>query len=729
MTGVRLRASAAKPAGWRPGWFQDRIEWLKVRRNWMLLVGIVLALILLLVLGTFAYAFATLPDPSRLDLAAGDIQIVDRNNHPIEQRNAQGVRVIPVELKDISINLRNATIAVEDKHFYQHHGVDWGRVIKAGVIDVITRRPQQGASTITEQLAKISILQSPKKSILRKLREAMVATSLESKYSKDDILKLYLNSIYYGHHATGVEAAAETYFGKHAKDLTIGEAALLAGLPNGPTYFDPAQHKDRALARQEIVLDAMVSSGMITSAQADQAKNEPLKLVFKENRSSQAPHFVDYVFEQLESTYGPSAVNKGGFSVKTTLDLNLQKAAEQAVAVGQQKLGPLGADNGDFLAMDPKTGEILAMVGSADFLNKDIHGEFNVVTGLRQPGSSFKPYAYEQAFRSHKLTMGSMLDDTSRHFANGQFHDFDYRDMGMITAHTALLLSRNIPALETMQAAGVDNVVNFAHDMGITTPLKSEVTTAIGSSEVRMLDHAVGYGVFANGGTRHDPVSILEVKDKDGNVLDKPNAPGAKQVISAQEAHLITFILKDYSSQWNLGWNKPFAGKSGTTNNYRDAWMMAYSPNLVIGAWVGHTADTGNQDMNGVYGSMVGSSVLKDFINNGLTQAHFTVETFKRPDGLIDGPPCATSATASPSASPSPSPSPSSSSSEKELYLPGTECKPAPTPSPTPSPSPSDLLSPLPSILPSGIVSSPSPSPTPAPTPTPTPTATPTKSP
>ena len=729
---ARRRASAAKPAGWRPNWFQDRLEWLKVRRNWMTVAGIAVALVLLLVLGTFAYAYATLPDPSRLDLAGGDIQIFDRNNHLIEQRNSQGVRVIPVELRDISPNIQNATIAVEDKHFYQHGGVDWGRVIKAGIIDVIARKPQQGASTITEQLAKIAILQSPKKTILRKLREAMVATALESKYKKTEILKLYLNSIYYGHHATGVEAASEVYFGKKAKDLTLGESALLAGLPNGPTYFDPALHKERALARQAVVLDAMVSSGMITSAQAEQAKNEPLKFVFKENRSSQAPHFVDYVFEQLESAYGASAVNKGGFSVKTTLDLNLQKAAEQAVAVGQQRLGSLGADNGDFLAMDPKTGQILAMVGSADYLNNDIKGQFNVVTALRQPGSSFKPYAYEQAFRSHKLTMGNMLDDTSRHFANGQFHDFDYRDMGMITAHSALLLSRNIPALETMQAAGVDSVVNFAHDMGITTPLKSEVTTAIGSSEVRMLDHAVGYGVFANGGMRHDPVSVLEVKDRGNNTLDKPNAPGGKQVISAQEAYLITYILKDYASQWNLGWNKPFAGKSGTTNNYRDAWMMAYSPNLVIGAWVGHTADSGNQDMNGVYGSMVGSSVLRDFINNGLTQAHFTVETFKRPDGLIDGPPCASNANVSPSSSPSPSPSGgSSSSSEKELYLPGTECKPAPTPSPTPTPSPSELLSPLPSIVPSGLTPSPSPSGSPksSPTPTPSPAAAPTTSP
>ncbi|TMC62987.1 MAG: penicillin-binding protein, partial [Chloroflexota bacterium] len=648
---MRRRASAAKSS-----WLQDRLDWLKVRRHWMTVAGVILALILLLVLGTFAYAFATLPDPSRMDLAAGDVKINDRNGQLIEQRNAQGVRVIPKDLKEISPNLQNATIAVEDKHFKEHHGVDWGRVIKAGIVDVITRRPQQGASTITEQLAKIAILQSPQKTILRKLREAMVATALESKYTKNEILQMYLNSIYYGHHATGIEAAAQVYFGKPAKDLTLAEASLLAGLPNGPSYFDPALHKDRALARQAIVLDAMVNSEMITSAQAEQAKSEPLKFVFKENRSSQAPHFVDYVFEQLESIYGPSAVNKGGFTVTTTLDLNLQKAAEQAVAVGQKKLGPLGADNGDFLAMDPKTGQILAMVGSADYLNNDIKGEFNVVTALRQPGSSFKPYAYEEAFKSHKLTMGNILDDTSRHFAGGQFHDFDFRDMGMITAHKALLLSRNIPALETMQAAGVDNVVNFAHDMGITTQLKSEVTTAIGSSEVRLLDHAVGYGVFATGGTRHDPVSVLEVKDKDNNTLDKPNAPGGKQVISAQEAYLITYILKDYSTQWNLGWNKPFAGKSGTTNNYRDAWMMAYSPNLVIGAWVGHTGP-GNQDMNGVYGSMVGSSVLKDFINNGLTQAHFNVETFKRPDGLIDGPPCASNANVSPSASPSPSPS------------------------------------------------------------------------
>jgi len=705
----RKRASAAKGAGWSiSDW------WTNGRQNGWKVAAVVGGLILLLMLGTFAYAYATLPDPSKLDLAAGTVIIKDRSGALIEERNAQGARVDPVKLADISTTLRNATVAVEDKHFYQHHGIDWGRVIKAGIIDTLARRPEQGASTITEQLAKIAVLQSPKKSILIKLREAMVATSLESRYTKNQILEMYLNTIFYGHHATGIEAASQVYFGKHASELNLAEASMLAGLPNAPSYYDPLLHRDRAKARQAVVLDAMVSQQMISQAQADEAKDAPLTFVFKENRSSQAPHFVDFVFEQLENLYGPSVVNRGGFVVTTTLDLTLQKAAEHAVAAGQQRLGPLGADNGDFIAIDPKTGEILAMVGSADFFNNDIKGQFNVVTGLRQPGSSFKPYAYEQAFRSHKLTMGNLLDDTSRHFANGQFHDFDNRDMGIITAHKALLLSRNIPALETMQTAGVDNVTQFAHDMGITTPLKSEVTTAIGSSEVRMLDHAVGYGVFATGGTRHDPVSVLEIKDTQGNTLDKPNPPQAKQVISAQEAYLITYILKDYSSQWNLGWNKPFASKSGTTNDFRDAWMMAYSPNLVIGAWVGHTGP-GNQNMNGVFGTMVGSSVLRDFINNGLSQANFKVETFQRPSGLVDGPPCQNNANVAPSGSASASASPRAGAnvgSEKELYLPGTECAAAATPSPSPSPSPSPLpsLSIVPSIVPSGLTPSASPS-------------------
>jgi membrane peptidoglycan carboxypeptidase len=706
-TTPRKRASAAKPAGWRPGpW------WPRHRGQWLRLIGIVAAVCLLLVLGMVAYAAATLPDPSKLDLAAGSIQIVDRHGAVIEERNSQGVAVQPVKLDQISPLLQNATIAVEDKSFYHNFGIDWGRLIKAGFIDTITRRPQQGASTIAEQLAKIAVIQSPKKSLFNKLREAMIAVELESRYSKKDILTMYLNSIYYGHQATGIEAASQVYFGIHASQLNLAQASMLAGLPNGPSLYDPQVNLPLAKDRQAIVLDAMVRQNMISAADAQQAQATPLNFVFRENRSSQAPHFVDYVMNQLDALYGANAVNHGGFVVTTTLDLNLQKAAEHAVAVGQQRLGPLGADNGDFIAVDPKTGQILAMVGSADYTNDTIHGQYNVVTSPRQPGSSFKVYAYEQAFRSHKLTMGNLLDDTSRHFANGQFHDFDFQDMGMITAHKALLLSRNIPALETMQLAGITNVTQLAHQMGITTPLKDEVTTAIGSSEVTLLDQAIGYSVFADGGVRHAPSAILQVKDLQGNVLDTPSSKEATQVLTAQEAYLITYILKGYPDTWDLGWNKPFAGKSGTTNNFHDAWMMGYSANLVIGAWVGNTAGSGANNMNGVYGTMVGSSVLRDFIDSGLSRANFHVEAVQQPSGLISGPPCGNNDNINPSPSASSSSSSSSRNvgSERELYLPGTQCTaPAATPttthSATPSPSPSPAVSVSVSVSPSVLPS------------------------
>jgi membrane peptidoglycan carboxypeptidase len=353
------------------------------------------------------------------------------------------------------------------------------------------------------------------------------------------------------------------------------------------------------------------------------------------------------------------------------------------------------------------------MVGSANYYDDTIHGQYNVVTGERQPGSSFKPYVYLTAFRDHRLTMGSMLDDTSSHFANGQFHDFDNQDMGWITAHAALLLSRNVPALEAMQKAGISNVIDVAHSFGIHSTLKQEVGTAIGSSSISMLDQVTGYGVFATGGWLHPPIAVLSITDRSGNNLGQPSAPQAQQVASAQETYLIDYILKDYPRQWDLGWNKPFAGKSGTTNNFRDAWMMAYAPNLVIGTWMGHTGP-GNQDMDGVYGSMVGSSVLKDFINNGLSQANYAVESFTRPSGLMQGGACA-----------GPNGQSRSTSSVTvfhgpELYLPGTQdlCptpSAAPTASPShsasPTPSPSVVPSVLPSILPTPGNGSPSPSP------------------
>ncbi len=298
MLETRKRASAAQPPRWRlPEW------WTNANHKWLKTAAVAVGLVLLLVLGTFAYALATLPDPSKLDIGAGSVRLVDRNGALIEERNAEGARVSPVKLEKISPTLRNATIAVEDKNFYQHHGIDWGRVIKAGIVDTIARRPEQGASTITEQLAKITVLRSPKRSILIKLREALVATSLESRYKKDEILQIYLNTIFYGHHATGIEAAAQVYFGKHASELSLAEASMLAGLPNGPSYYDPALHLERAKARQAIVLEAMVRQHMITSDQATEAGDAKLNFVFKENRSSRV---------HREDEPGPQHAEGGG---------------------------------------------------------------------------------------------------------------------------------------------------------------------------------------------------------------------------------------------------------------------------------------------------------------------------------------------------------------------------------------------------------------------------------
>jgi membrane peptidoglycan carboxypeptidase len=696
-------------------WFQQQV--LDRRRRIAVIAAVVAACLLALLVGSVAWAAATLPDPTRLDLNGQSIRIVDRRGDLIEERNSEGARVTPVKLDQISPAVKQATIAIEDRHFYAHRGVDWGRVVKAFFVDVVARRPQQGASTITQQLAKVSVLRTPQKTPLRKLRELILATQLESRYSKDQLLELYMNSIPYGHRATGIEAAAQVYFSKPAKDLTLAEGSFLAGLPRGPSYYDPKLHGQRARERQRTVLSAMTRDHMITQAQADEAARAELRFTYSEQRISRAPHFVDYVIEQLEDRFGPQTIARGGLVVKTTLDLKLQAGGQRAVGVGMQALQKRNADNGDLLALDPRTGEVLAMVGSADFFNDAINGQFNVVTALRQPGSSFKPYVYEEAFRQRKLTLGSKLDDTARNFAGGQFRDFDNRDMGEITAHQALLLSRNIPALRTMQLAGYDNVNALAREFGITSKLKSEVATALGSSEVRLLDHAVGYGVFASGGMRHSAVTIREVTDRSGHSLFSLNTEqGAKRVVSPAEAYLITYVLKDYSPQWNLGWNRPFAGKSGTTNDFKDAWMMAYSPNIVVGAWVGHTGK-GDQNMKEVFGTDVGRTVLKDFINSGLREANVPVVDFQRPAGLFSGSLCA-------------DPDPKVPPPASELFLPGTEGRNCPSPSPSPTPSESASPSPSPSASASASTSptpsaSTSPSPTPAPRPSPSPTPTP----
>ena len=691
------------------GWFRRSAPWIAL--------GLVA-----LVSGVLGYVLLTLrdlPDPGQMPVLARSVVVYDRKGREIEQRNAQGEYYQVLHLNEMGLWGPAATLAAEDRDFYHHGAIDLVSTARAAAADVVRGGYAQGGSTITQQLVKIQVL-TPQKSIFRKMQEAVLATALESRYSKDQILEMYLNRVYYGHNAYGLGAATKVFFGngKEAKDLTVGQAAFLAALINGPGYYDPQTNYDRAKSRQLYVLDGLVKTGKLTQAQADEAAQEDIKAELKFDQSfrkSRAAHFVDYVIGKLEQQVGPADVQKGGFRIYTTLDLDLQDAAQQAVSSGVAKLKGTGVNNGDLLAAKPDTGEILAWVGSADYYNDAIAGQYDVITSARQPGSSFKPYVFEAALREHKITLASTLHDRPTDFGGGyKPKDFDGNFMGDLTARRSLLLSRNVPAVETAQIVGIGEAIKQAHAQGVKTDLKPGLSTAIGASEVTMLEHLQGYQVFANQGTLVPLIGITKILDAQDNTVfaQQPgNQEGITKPISPAEAFLITDTLKDYQTQWNLGWRPQMAGKSGTTDvgdigAHRDAWMMAYNPNIVVGAWAGNTAPNGGGNSISTFGTQVGQQILAPFLNGLPTSMR---SWYKRPDGLATGTGCG------------------GTGGGTEIFLPGTEhgvnCPtptPTPPPTPTPTPQPSPTPSARPSILPT-ITPKPSPSRLPLITPTPSP--------
>jgi membrane peptidoglycan carboxypeptidase len=700
---IRERASAGP--GRRGDGFHFR-EWLRSR--WGKATIAVVALIVILG-GYVLYTLRDLPDPGQQDVLANTITVYDRKGREIEQRNPLGQYHKVLTLHEMGNYGPKATLAAEDRNFYSEGAINWGATLRAAWVDVTSGRVEQGGSTITQQLIKIQLL-TPQRSIFRKVQEAVLATGLEARYSKDQVLEMYLNRIYYGHNAYGLGAASQTYFAKDAKDLTPAQAAFLAGIIQAPVAYDPETHFDLARQRELYVLHGMVATHALTSAEEKQAEAEDVKGELKYTstaRLSKAPHFVDYVVARLEADYGSAAVQQGGFNVYTSLDLDLQKLATDSVTQGVADLSRYDVNNADFLAVKPGTGEIVAWVGSADYYNDQIGGQVNVVLSKRQPGSSFKPYVYEAAFKDRKLAPGSAVDDTPQTFqGNYQPKDFDGQFMGKMTARKALVLSRNVPAVQTGVSEGMNNVVNLAHAMGINTDLAAVPNTAIGGSDVTLYDHVQGFATFANQGTKMPLISILKITDSHGSVLSetKPGSQdGKQQVLTPAEAFLITDILKDYQNQWHLGWNKPMEAKTGTTgatsNQTRDAWILAYNANITAGAWVGNTGANGAGGNINAYGELVGDTIMRYFVN-GLP-AEYT-GTIKRPDGIVDGKAC---------------------DGTPDIFLAGSEhmsCNglqpsPSPSASPSPSPSPSGPL-PTPTIVPSIL---PTPTPTPAGTPTP----------
>lgn len=677
--------------------------WLWAKRAWFAAaVGIVFAISTAYVV----WAVQDLPDPNQDLLVAGDIVVVDRHGKLIEDWNPAGHYHINLRLDQMGKYAPAATLAAEDRNFYHHGGVDVGSTLRALWVDVTSGGLNEGGSTITQQLVKIQLL-TPQKSFERKLHEMVLAVALEQRFSKDEILTMYMNRVYYGHGAYGIGAAAHTYFNKDAKDLTPAQAALLAGLIQAPTAYDPATHFDLAQQRQEYVLQGMVDTNVISAADAQQALAENVKSEFKIQptaRQSKAPQFVDYVLSKLETTFGSAAIQQGGLVVHTTLDLDLQQTAQLAVKNGVKDLAWANVNNSALMAADPKTGEVLAWVGSADYGNDKIAGQFDVVLAPRQPGSSFKPYVYEAALRDQKITLATTLNDTPTDFNGYRPMDFDNGAMGDMTVRRALIMSRNIPAVEVGQKEGMNNVIALAHQMGITSHLDPGLATAIGASDITLYEHVQGYQVFADQGKRVDLNVIKEVDDSTGKAIFSQDRKETT-VLTPASTYLITDVLKSYQNQWGFGWNRQMASKTGTSDNGKggipDSWIMAYNPDIVVGVWVGNTAPNGGGGLIQAFGESVGSTIMARFVNALPSKMQ---DWYKQPPGIVHG--CGAQAqeiflsgaqgctpgspTASPTASPSSSPtaSPSEIPSPSAAPSPSPDVTPSTPPSPPPTPSP-----------------------------------------
>jgi len=669
------------------------IHWLWARRVWISAgLGVLLIAMTLYVL----WVIKDLPDPSQNVLAAGDVMVLDRNGKLIEDWSPAGHYHVTLSLQQMGPYAPKAVLAAEDRNFYHHGAIDPLSTARAAWVDVTSHGLNQGGSTITQQLVKIQLL-TPQKSVTRKVQEIVLAVALEQRYSKDQILEMYLNRVYFGHGAYGVGAAARTYFNKDAKDLTPAQAAFLAALIQAPSLYDPVVHFDLAQGRENYVLQGMIAINALTPDEADKAAQEDIKSelhIQSSARQSKAPHFVDHVLADLETMFGSAAVQQGGIVVRTTLDLDVQAVAQQAVTNGVRDLGIYNVNNAALMAADPKTGEVLAWVGSADYGNDSIGGQFDVVLSKRQPGSSFKPYVYEAALRDHKITWATILHDRLTNFNGYMPRDFDDGGMGDIPARTAILYSRNIPAVQVGQMEGMNNVVDLAHAMGVKSELQPYLSTAIGASSITLYEHVQGYETFANQGQRVDLRVIRSVQDATGHEVFRYENPSSTTVLTPAEAFLMSDVLKNYQNQWHFGWNRQMASKTGTSDNGKggipDSWIMAYNPDIVSGVWVGNTAPNGGGGLIRAYGENVGLTIMKRFVNGLPSNMR---DWYARPPGVVQG--CG--------------------SDTQDPFLPGA-CTASPTPSSSPSPSPSGSPSVLPSILPS-ILPSPSPSASASPSP------------
>lgn len=605
--------------------------------------------------------------------------ILDRNGRLIYEIYADR-RATPVKLEELPIYVKQASIAIEDKNFYNHFGFSPTGIARA-LYSTIFQRRLQGGSTITQQLVKSALLTS-ERTFQRKIHELYLALTLEALYSKDKILELYLNQIPYGGTAWGIESASQTYFGKGAKDLSLAEAAILAGLPAAPTRFspfgvNPALSKERQVA----VLRRMIEDGYISQDEAEKAEEE--KLNFKKPEGATGIHFSLWVKEQLVEEFGERLVEQGGLRVKTTLDLDIQKYAEETVKTEVARLKKQRVGNGAALVTNPRTGEILAMVGSRDYFAEDEDGKVNVTFAPRQPGSAIKPLNYALGFLNRRITLSSVFNDIPTCFqVPGQPLycpvNYDASFHGPTQARFALGNSYNLPAVKMLALNGVPELVTFAKHMGLTTltdPARYGLSLTLGGGEVKMVDMAVAFGVFANQGLKQPLVSILEVRDWQGKLLKQTEQKEGDRALPIEVSFLISHILSDNnariaafgpSSYLNVSGHPEVSVKTGTTNDRRDNWTIGYNSDILAAAWVGNNDNT---PMSGAVSGISGASpiwnrVMKFSLDRieagkipGLEAASVkhTHPSLRQPDGIIGVDVCSTSGLA-PSQNPNPTP-------------------------------------------------------------------------
>jgi len=587
------------------------------------LIGLILLMTVL-----FIWYGRSLPTPGKLvDAQRSDsTRIYDRNNVLLYSVYQDQNRIY-VNLPNIPKYLQQGTIAIEDRNFYNNQGFSITGYLRA-IRNIVLFRQLSGGSTLTQQLVK-NVLLTSERSVPRKIKELMLSIQVDNKYTKDQILEMYLNDVGYGGTAVGVEAAAEIYFNKSVKDLNLAQSALLAGLPQSPTTYSPFSGNKYYINRSEEVLDAMARDKYITRKQADDAFKEIKFMQFSQtNTGIKAPHFVFYVKEQLVKQFGEAMVERGGLQVKTSLDYNIEKEAEKIVKEEIGKLKSSRVGNGAAVVSNPKTGEILAMVGSEDYFNTENDGNFNAATGWRQPGSSLKPITYAVGF-SRGYTPATVLMDMSTNFkATDSEKDYnavnyDGKFRGPAQVRFALGNSINIPAIKMLAMVGIRNVMQKAYEMGISNwePTDDNLkdvgySLVLGGRVVRLVDEVEAYGVFANGGNRQPLTSVLEVKDAKGNSLYKYNPPSPQRVLSQEVSFLISHILLDNNarlidfgaySRLVVSGHPSVSVKTGTTNDFKDNWTVGYTPSFVVGVWVGNND---NSSMGKIASGITGAAPI-----------------------------------------------------------------------------------------------------------------------